>query len=84
MRTAIHPARDLTVLLHHEAVEEGFADLQHEAARSGIGDVRLQTQGHVRRRLPDPLALLGFGRRTLFGHYSRSGFSGRLIRLSIA
>ena len=39
--------------------EKGLADLQHEAARAGIGDVGLGAQGHARRRGPDALAFGG-------------------------
>ena len=54
---AIDVAGDLAGLADHEAMEEGLADLQYEAARAGVGKLGLGAQGDVRRGRPDAPAL---------------------------
>src|SRR5690606_12282353 len=79
VRAAVDVAGDLAVLPDHEAVEEGLADLEHEGAGAGVGQVGLGAQGDVRRGGPDALA---FGRRRGGVGHARSALSGRDSRSS--
>jgi len=79
MRTTVDVAAYDAVPTDDKTMEEGFADLEYEAARAGVGEIGLGAQRYAGRGRPDP-APLWRGRRLA---QCRSALSGRDSRSSI-